>query len=160
MAAQESRAKEPEKSEDSVKYHRKTRVRFGGLMVGAGYSRYSGYAPWRFYPGYWGPFWPYYSAWGWYDPWFYHPYYYSGFARGPNMGEVKLKAEPRQAQVYIDGAYAGQVSDLKSMWLDPGAYNLEVKSEGKSFERRIYVLSGKTLRIDAELVAQDREEKP
>jgi hypothetical protein len=162
LAAQEVRAgEEPQKSsEQRVKYNRRTRVRLGGIFVGVGYSRYSGYGyyPWRYYPGLWGP-WPYYS-WGWYDPWFIHPGYYSGFARGGNMGEIKLKAEPRHAEVYIDGAYAGAVADLKSMWLEPGAYNLEIRDDSRAFRRRVYVLSGKTLRIDAELAPESQEERP
>jgi hypothetical protein len=46
------------------------------------------------------------------------------------------------------------------MWLDSGAYNLEVKSDGRSFAKRIYVLTGKTLKIDAELASQPAEAKP
>ena len=36
----------------------------------------------------------------------------------------------------------------KNLWLEPGAYTLEVKpADRKPFEQRIYVLSGKTLEI-------------
>ena len=125
------------------------RVRLGGVTVGAGYSRWSGYP--YFYAPY-APFFPGYFAW---DPFLYHPYYWSGFAYGPNMGEVKLKAGRRDAEVFIDGAYAGTAAERKSMWLDPGAYNVEVRAPDRApFVRRIYVLSGKTLRIDAKLEAQ------
>jgi hypothetical protein len=49
----------------------------------------------------------------------------------------------------LDGAYAGKAGDLKSMWLDPGAYQFEVRQDSRTaFSRKIYVLSGKTLRID------------
>jgi hypothetical protein len=81
-----------------------------------------------------------------------HPGMYSGFAYGPGMGEVKLKSESRDAMVYIDGAYAGTADKLKSMWLEPGAYNVELRTDnGDKFERRVYVLSGKTLQLRAEL---------
>src|ERR1700676_4537309 len=52
-------------------------IHFGGVMVGAGYSRFSGgYPYYGLYPGGWGSY--YYL-----DPFlwtpFYHPGYYSGF---------------------------------------------------------------------------------
>lgn len=118
----------------------KPRVRFGGFTVGAGYG-YGAY--------------PYFSPF-YYDPWFFgvapyfYPGYFTGFAYQPNMGEVKLVTPAKAGEVFLNGAYAGEVSKLKSMWLDPGAYNLEIRNGSQSlYERRIYVLTGKTLRIRA-----------
>ena len=49
---------------------------------------------------------------------------------------------------------AGTAAERKSIWLDPGAYNLEVRAPGKrTYTRRIYVLSGKALRVNARLEA-------
>lgn len=131
----------------------KTRVRLGGITVGAGYARYSGYYPfypyYGYYPAawspyYWSPFWNYYA-----------PMYYSAFdpgylrRPGPGMGEVKLTA-PEDAEVYLNGAYAGVADDLKTIWLEPGAYDLEVRPRaGDAYSRRIYVLSGKRVKISA-----------
>lgn len=120
------------------------RVRLGGVFVSGGYSHFSGpYYPYGY--GWYGPF--------GYDPFFYSPYflspYYStGFARGPNMGEVRLRTDRRQAEVFLDGAYAGTVGELKHIWLQPGAYNLEIRENDASYTRRIYVLSGKSVRIE------------
>jgi hypothetical protein len=122
-----------------------THLRLGGIAVGGGYAHYSG--PFGFYPIGYG--WPGYWTWG-YLP-LYYPGYYSGYARGPNMGEVKLEGASKTAEVFLNGAYAGPARKLKSMWLDPGAYDLEVRSGQTSLARRIYVLSGKTLRISAAL---------
>jgi hypothetical protein len=132
----------------------KTHIRLAGISVGVGYSHFSG--PYYGYP-YWSGWGPYYSPfWDFYSPWMY-PGFYNGFAQGPGMGEVKLKAESASAEVFLDGAYAGTADRLKSMWLEPGAYTLEVKADGRTaFSRRIYVLSGKSLRIDA--AAASREE--
>lgn len=70
--------------------------------------------------------------------------------QGPGMGEVKLTAAPKTAMVYLDGAYAGPVSKLKSMWLEPGVYQIEVRDDGAAaYNQRIYVLSGKTLQLRA-----------
>lgn len=132
------------------------RVRLGGVTVGAGYTHFSG--PY-YYPAYYHPWFgsPYYAPFYYsYAPFFYHPFYGSGFARGPNMGEIKLQTVQKSAEVYLDGAYAGTAGDLKTMWLEPGAYNLEVRADGASFQRRVYVLSGKTLRIQPKFVAEDK----
>ena len=132
------------------------RVHVGGISVGAGYSRFAG--PYWGWPGYgfYDPFWyPMYS------PYFYSPYSYTGFARGPNMGEIKLRTGQRSAEVFLDGAYAGVASDLKDIWLSPGAYDLEVRAPNHApFTRRVYVLSGKTLRIQAALKPAAGEVKP
>ena len=68
---------------------------------------------------------------------------------------ILLNANPKDAQVFLDGAYAGTAEHLKDMWLDSGAYDLSVSSPGKeTFRQRIYVISGKKLKIDARLTAQ------
>ena len=144
-----------EKKEESKSSH-KLHVRLGGFSVAGGYSSA---------PFFYGPFWPYgfypYSA-GFYAPFFYEPFYSpfygpyaAGFGYASDKGEVKLKANPKDAQVFLDGAYAGPADHLKDMWLDSGAYDLSVSSPGKeTFHQRIYVISGKKLKIDAMLVAQ------
>jgi len=139
-----------------------TRVKLGPVVVGAGYTHYSGYPdyPYAFQPYPWDPFW-----WPG-SPWFasaIHPGYWAGYPRGAEMGEVRLKTEAASAEVYLDGAYAGVAKDRKTMWLEPGAYNLEVRdASGDSFKKRIYVLSGKTLRIEAELKPPEegKEDRP
>jgi len=76
------------------------------------------------------------------------------------MGEVKLLTAEKNAEVFLDGAYAGLSEDLKSIWLDPGAYSLELKSTGKQvFKKRIYVLSGKTVKIEVALTPEVGEAK-
>jgi hypothetical protein len=129
------------------------RIRLGGVSVSGGYM---GGGPAWWGPAYWGP-WSGMGMWrpwgpAWWDPMWYggwaHPGYWNGFARGPAMGEVKLPKLQTEAMVYLDGAYAGPAAKLRSMWLEPGRYQLEVKDEnGRSWERRIYVLSGKTLEL-------------
>lgn len=133
------------------------RIRLGGVSVSGSYA--SGPAWWG--PAYWGP-WSYgpglWRPWGpaWFDPMWYsgwaHPGYWGGFLQGPGMGEIKLKSAPKEAVVYLDGAYAGEVAKLKSMWLEPGVYQLEVRDEaGQSWQKKIYVLSGKTLDLQVKV---------
>jgi hypothetical protein len=159
--ATSSASETPPANEDSAAAGKsRLRVRLGGISVGAGYSHFSGYSPYGYpylYRPYWGafgdPFWNY----GWGGR--LHPGYYGGFRQGPGMGTLKLKALSKQAEVYVDGAYAGVVKDLGSMWLEPGAYDLEIRESSDIFHKRIYVLSGKTVRIDTGL-APTGEKQP
>jgi hypothetical protein len=63
--------------------------------------------------------------------------------------------------VYIDGEYAGAAEKLKTLWLDPGAYDLAVSAPGREdLHERLYVLSGKSLKITAKLHTAVVKEKP
>jgi hypothetical protein len=135
-------------NDTSQKTNSRPRVRLGGITIGAGYSHFSG-RPYPYYAGY--PF-------GWGYPYFYGPFlftpyaypgFYTGYGYGPGMGELKLQTADRTAWVYLDGALAGRADKLKTMWLEPGAYNLEVRSGDRKFAQRVYVLSGKTLKLNA-----------
>jgi hypothetical protein len=153
-AAQASAKSGESSRQRPVETVRRTRIRHGGLTVGGGYIHHSG--------GY-----PYYGSlysWGYYDPFFpafYHPGYFGGFVRGTGMGQLKLNVADKLAEVYLNDGYAGTAGDLKSMWLEPGAYNLELRDpEGQSFQRRIYVLSGKTVRVTPSFTQSDSEPPP
>ena len=90
------------------------------------------------YRPYWGPYWG--PAWGG---------YYLG---NPNAGEVKLDTKVKDAEVFIDGSYAGTTKQNKSMYLRPGSYNIEVREGGQTaFAQRVYVTAGKTLHLHPEL---------
>jgi hypothetical protein len=123
-------------------------VRLGGIFVDAGYSRHSGYG---YYPGVWG-----YRSYL-FDPFLFSPFargFATGFAYQPNMGEVKIQSSPANALVYIDGALAGRAGHLKSMWLDPGVYHFAVHDGARKYAQRVYVLTGKTLKLTPELMEQ------
>ena len=96
---------------------------------------------------------PAYSWWGWNDPFYYgfyapfeiYPQYYS------NAGKVELKTNRKDADVFINGAYAGKAGKLKSMWLQSDTYSLEVRvPDRKPFTEKIYIVPGKTLKIEAD----------
>jgi len=118
-----------------------TKVRLSGVSVGAGatFGRAPLVYPYSYYPYFWDPWFP-----GAYSPGAFWP----GFAYAPDRGEVKLQTADARSEVFIDGALAGTAEKLKSIWLQPGAYTLAVQPPGKPVaERRIYVLTGKTLRV-------------
>jgi hypothetical protein len=160
--AQAPTQEEQQKDEGSVQYHSGTRFHLGGISIGGFYSHFSGpeYYGWPYgYPYAYSPFYPGFF-WNPYDP-FYYPANYLVFPPGANKGEVKLRAEPKTAEVYINGGYAGTADQLKSLWLEPGVYELTVKAPSFSpFSRRVYILTGKSLKIDARLEPEKAEAKP
>ena len=97
-------------------------------------------------------------GWGWYSP-YWGPYPYDGYGYGyysaPTTGAVKFDTNVKDAEVYIDGAYAGTVGHLKTMYLRPGSYNIEVRAPGRTqFDEKVYVAAGKTLRLNPDLRVQ------
>lgn len=98
-----------------------------------------------------------YVGWGW-GGW-YAPYWgaywgtpYPMYAY-PNSGEVKLETKVKDAEVFINGAYAGTTHDNKTMHLRPGNYNIEVRQDGQTrFSQHVYVVAGKTLKLYPELM--------
>ena len=118
-------------------------VRLGTISVGAGYGYYSG----PVWPGYYPPF--------FYDPWigysfFPYPIY---LVPQPDKGQVSLQGsyKDKDADVYLDNAYAGTAATLKKFWLAPGVYELEVRPKDQAPKtKRIYVLTGKTLKVSLE----------
>jgi hypothetical protein len=115
-------------------------VRLGTVTVAAGY----GYAAGPYWPGYYPPLFLY--------PWIASPFYSPVvFVSQPDTGQVNLQSPYKDAEVYLDDAYAGTTSTLKKFWLAPGAYQLEIRPKGESPQKkRIYVLTGKTLKVKME----------
>jgi len=105
-----------------------------------------------------------------YDPWAWSPYGYGysgyggygGYQRwngpyGYDIGSVRLKVSPRDAEVLVDGYYAGIVDDFdgifQSLKLDTGAYRIEVRKPG--YETLVFdvrVQHGRTITFRGELL--------
>jgi len=163
-AASESTDRQDQNAVVSKPDHRVS-VQFGGLSVGAGYSHFSGFAPLPLYSRFWGLGYPYRGYWGLYDPLWWGPFaspWYGAVGPAYHKGQIKLKVEPRTAEVWIEGGYAGSVASLKgTVWLDPGAYDFCLKAAGhQDYCRRIYVLSGKDLAVIAKLPPSAVEVNP
>jgi hypothetical protein len=90
---------------------------------------------------------------GWYAPYwgsYWGPYY--GYGYYPNSGEVKLDTKVKDAQVFINGAFAGTTHDNRTMHLRPGSYHIEIRENGQTpFAQQVYVAAGKTLHLHPEL---------
>lgn len=118
-----------------------------GTLGFGGFGLYSYYDPFRSslmmygYPGYlygYTPAWPFPPA---LAPYGYAPYPID--AEGITGG-LRLKIEPKEAQVYVDGYYAGIVDDFNGHFqrlkLIPGPHHVEVRALGYeplTFEIRI-----------------------
>jgi hypothetical protein len=112
-----------------------------GFYGGRGFIGGGWYGP------YWGPYWGY--GWGPYG------YWGPGYYYAPNAGHVKIDTKVKDAQVYLNGAYAGTTKEDKNMYLHAGTYNLDIRQGGRSmFAEKIYVTPGKTLHIHPELAGR------
>lgn len=125
----------------------------GGRYYNNYYPRY--YYPRRLYPYGYGAFglgFFYYNPYSWYglhgyynDPYYYGaPYYYGSPYYGAPVysqpddayytGELRLLVEPREAEVYVDGYFAGNVDDFdgifQSLRLEEGTHKIEIVAPG------------------------------
>lgn len=138
-------------------------VRYGGFFgypyAFYGSGLYGGFAfgnPWWGSPYAWGPAWGYGwgPAWnyGWSSGW--GPGYGYSAAVAPGVGRgyggVRIDLAERDAEVHVDGYYAGVVDDFDGSFqhlnLEPGPHRIEVRREGfepVSFE--VNVEPGRTI---------------
>jgi hypothetical protein len=98
------------------------------------------FGPGFYGPAYYGPAW-YGPGWGWGEPY--------GYELGPVTESVKIDTKDKNAEVYVDGAYAGTVAELKTFKLRPGDHNIELRDHtGKSvYQERVDIIAGKTTKL-------------
>jgi hypothetical protein len=130
------------------------------------YYRWSpiGYAPWSLIYGSIGfSNFGYYGAFGSPDP-FYGTYGY-GYGAAPyspwqasgyDIGGIRLKVRPRDAQVFVDGYYAGLVDDFdgtfQSLRLEQGGHKIEIHMPGfEDLELDVHVQPGRTITLSEQL---------
>ena len=84
---------------------------------------------------------------GWYRP-YWGPYWGPSYYGYQFTGKVKLDTKAPDAEVFINGAFAGTTHENKTMHFRPGTYNIEVRQAGVTkFKQRVYVVAGKTLHL-------------
>ncbi len=94
-----------------------------------------------------------------YDPWF-NPYgygygWYPPYAHGPGYepgAALRIQAEPRETEVFVDGYYAGSVDDFDGFFqrlhLEPGEHEVTLYLAGHRTARQsVYLQPGRTFRI-------------
>jgi len=85
---------------------------------------------------------------GFYGP-YWGPGYYAPYVAYSNAGTVKIDSKVKDAEVFVNGAYAGTIKDNKTMHLRQGNYTIEVRHAGETtFSENVYVTAGKTLHIN------------
>ena len=102
------------------------------------------------YYGYPGPYW--YA-----DPWY--GYQWGPYPYPPPYGRygwieaaVRLEVSPRDAEVYVDGYYAGTVDDFdgtfQRLHVEPGQHEIEIYKDGfRPLRQRAYLTPDNTFRI-------------
>ena len=121
---------------------------YGGVYANRGYR-----APLRSY------YYPYYGSYGYgYSYGGYYPAYggYGYVAPGGGYaayGGVRIQGAPRNAEVYVDGGYAGVVDDYDGVFqrldLEPGSHEIEIRSNGRPLTYDVNVTPGQTVTIHA-----------
>lgn len=122
-----------------------------------------GYAPWSLIYGSIGitnlGAYSAYSAYGAYGGAYGAPYaHYAPYAHGYgyDIGGIRLRIRPRDAQVFVDGHYAGLVDDFdgtfQSLRLEQGGHKIEIRLPGfEDLELDIHVQPGRTITLSETL---------
>jgi PEGA domain-containing protein len=117
---------------------------------------------------YYAPYDPFFYA----DPWYgyqypYPPYAYAYHPIAPDSS-VRLEVKPKNAEVYVDGYYAGIVDDFDGTFqrlrVEPGEHEIELWLDGfKTVRQKVYLTPDNTFRIKYSmepLGGQAQEPKP
>lgn len=73
-----------------------------------------------------------------------------------NSASLRLQVSPREAEVFVDGYYAGTVDDFdgtfQRLHVEPGDHELEVFMPGhRSYQQKVYLQPGKTFNVRHEM---------
>jgi hypothetical protein len=136
------------------------------------------YYPW----GFWGPGYGFGLGYLYYDPWYggygygspggyggdfgYGGYGGGGYSGGGggygvsqsyrDNGSLRLKIEPKQAQVYIDGYYVGLVDSFngafQKLGIEGGGHQVELKADGyEALQFEVLITPGETVTYKGEM---------
>ena len=116
------------------------------------------YAP--FYASFWYPYPYYYAPYGFYGGYYGGAYgiygaYYGGGYYDP-LASVRVEVRPREARVYVDGYFAGDVDNydgtFQRLRVSPGPHQIEVYLEGyKTLRQTMYLAPDSTFKLRGEL---------
>jgi hypothetical protein len=85
-----------------------------------------------------------------YDPRYYTEVPATALYPDSRMGEVEIKTHFKDAMVYIDGGFAGNVHKLDEFKLPAGTHDIELRSSNgfMLYHQVIDVLPGKTIKLN------------
>jgi hypothetical protein len=118
---------------------------------------------------------PYFSPYYYYDP-FFDPWFYDAQWGYPAYGQyrrynlepeasVRLDVKPKQAEVYVDGYYAGIVDDFNGTFqrlrLPPGEHEIELYLDGyRTVHQKVYLTPDNTFKVKYEMERLQGGEQP
>ena len=110
------------------------------VVVGPGY-----YWGDPFWYGYGYPFYPYQFPIGGYPP-------YRGYYRVDPGSAIRLEVTPKEAEVYVDGYYAGIVDDFDGVFqrlpIEPGEHEITLYRDGfRTVHQRVYLTPRSTFKL-------------
>jgi len=129
------------------------------VRVGVGVGGYAPYAPFL-YAG------PWYGA---YQYQVYPPPYPYAYPWSPPDASLRLEVKPKEAQVFVDGFYAGVVDDFDGTFqrlnVAPGEHDIELWLEGyKTVHQKIYLQVNNTFKVKYQMeklaAGEPQEAKP
>jgi hypothetical protein len=101
---------------------------------------------------------PWWGGYNWGYPGYGYGYGAGGYAPGPGYetGAVRLKIKPREAQVFVDGYYAGVVDEFDGAFqrlrLEEGPHTIQVRlDDHEPLEFKVYVVYDRTTTLRGEL---------
>ncbi len=119
-----------------------------------------------YYGGFYDPFWFYDPWYGYYGPWGYPPPYPYRYYYDPGAS-LRLEVKPQEAEVYVDGYYAGIVDDFDGVFqrlpVTPGDHEIELYREGyRSVHQKVYTTPRNTfkLKYTMERLAAGEQQEP
>lgn len=133
---------------------------------GGYYPIYPDYPYYPYYPwGFWGPGYGFGLGYLYYDPFFGGGYGY-GYGSGTggysvdqgyrDEGSLRLKINPKHAQIYIDGFYVGVVDSydgaFQKLGLEGGGHRVELKADGyEPLQFEVLITPGETVTYKGEM---------
>lgn len=136
---------------------------FYSNYYGSYYSRY-GYYP---YSRYWVPGYGFGLGYFAYDPLMFGGYDYygggygggyssGGYSSDYDLGNLRLKVDPNDAQVYVDGYFVGPVDSFDGIFqklgIEAGAHRIELRAEGyETVQFEVLITPGETVTYKGEM---------
>jgi len=115
---------------------------------------------------------PYYSPYWLYDPWFgfgyqypFAPYGYPPYRFAPPEAHLRLDVKPSNAEVFVDGYYAGIVDDFdgafQRLHVAPGEHEIELYLAGyRTVRQRLYLTANNTFKVKYSMEPLGAGEQP
>ena len=88
---------------------------------------------------------------------YYYPRYYLEYDAYPERASLRIQGNPSQAEVYVDGYYAGIVDDFDGVFqrlhVTPGTHEITLRLNGfRTWSAEIYAAPHSTVKLHQDLI--------